>query len=90
MPPAGPQVNPALLRFDAAADRARGPIDTGRFLTFKVQPDQALIRVWRRGEPRQRVMGQARSYDVSEDDGRALELAGGRGVPHHSPGRWVS
>jgi serine/threonine-protein kinase len=74
VPPAAPKTDPALAEFDAAAAKARGPIDTGRFLSFQVRPEEAIIRVWRRGDARQRVMGQASGYDVSEDGGRALEL----------------
>lgn len=69
-----PTVAEHLTAFDQAAGRAQREITSGRLLTFQVEPEEALIRVWRRGDERQRVMGQAQAYAPKNRNSNSLEL----------------
>lgn len=74
-PPAGePVATPWLGAFDALAAQASQEISGGRFFHFDIEPPTAIVRVWRRGERRQRVMGQAEDYASRGKNTRTLEV----------------
>lgn len=73
-PPEGSSVDSAVAKFDAAAGQAQREMNTGRFFKFMVEPEDAVVRLWRRGEERQVVLGQAKGYSAKDRDGRSVEL----------------
>ena len=73
-PAAEPTIHAHLKDFDQAARSAQRKLESGLFFTFEVEPEDALVRVWRRGDKRQRVMGQAATYAPKKKDTNALEL----------------
>lgn len=63
-----------LAAFDAAAGEAHREMSTGRYFKFMVEPDNAIVRLWQRGEERQTVLGQAKGYSAKGRDSRSFEL----------------
>ena len=66
--------SPWLAEFDALAAQAGQEISGGRFFHFDIEPPTAIVRVWRRGDRRQRVMGQAEDYASKGKNRRSLEV----------------
>lgn len=74
-PPGGPPTDsPWLAEFDALVSQASQEVSGGRFFHFDIEPSTAIVRVWRRGDRRQRVMGQAEDYAPNGKNTRALEV----------------
>lgn len=69
-----PGTAPWLGEFDTLAAAASQQITSGRWLHFDIEPATAIVRVWRRGDRRQRVMGQAEDYASRGKNTRPLEL----------------
>ena len=67
-------VDPEIAAFDAAAAEAHREMNSGRFFKFLIDPSDAVVRLWRRGEERQLVLGQAQQYNAKDRDGRSVEL----------------
>lgn len=71
-PPTG--LAPELRRFDQRASRAAQEVSSSRRLRFQIDPPEAYVRVWQRGERRGWLLGQAKDYDASEKDSKIAEL----------------
>ncbi len=63
-----------IAAFEAAAEGAHREMDSGRFFKFLIEPPDAVVRLWQRGEERQVVLGQARQYNARDRDSRSVEL----------------
>ncbi|MEM8962222.1 MAG: protein kinase [Acidobacteriota bacterium] len=63
-----PRPNAEDARFERAAARTVRELTTGRLLSFQITPNDAFVRVLRRGEPRGTLIGRASEYDPREDD----------------------
>jgi hypothetical protein len=63
-------------RFDEAVAAVNLEVTAGLQLTFQVEPGDAFIRTWRRGEPRASLNGRANEYDPRKKGSKVLYLAG--------------
>lgn len=61
-------------RFDRAVNAVDLEISTGLHLQFRVEPEDAFIRTWRRGEERATVNGRAKEYDPRRKGTKTLIL----------------
>ncbi len=61
-------------RFDEEAQHAQMELETGLQIHFEIDPGDAYVRTWRRGDPRGIVNGQAREYDPREKGFSTLDL----------------
>lgn len=69
-----PTGDPALAEFDQAAAGARHELRGSRFLRFQVDPPEAYVRAWRRGEERGWVLGKAEEFAAGEKKAGSAEL----------------
>lgn len=63
-------------RFDEAVAVVHLEVTAGLQLTFQVEPGDASVRTWRRGEPRASLNGRANEYDPRKKGSKVLYLAG--------------
>ncbi len=61
-------------RFDLAVKAVDLEVSAGLHLQFRVEPEDAFIRTWRRGEERATVNGRAKEYDPRRRDAKTLIL----------------